>query len=128
MTTADPRLGDEYPTEEVELVLKLGLLCSHPLPAARPSMRRVVQYLEGDLTPPKLEPTHLSFPGFVPHSGKSSNGHVSSFPSFSPAAVAKIMFLKDLFFLLLFFHLNLAAFAVDASDDEFTFNGFVAQE
>ncbi|KAG6536395.1 hypothetical protein ZIOFF_001449 [Zingiber officinale] len=118
LTTADPRLGDEFPTEEVELVLKLGLLCSHPLPAARPSMCRVVQYLEGDLTPSKLEPTHLSFPGFVPHSGKSSNGH----------AVAKIMFLKDLFFLLLFFHLNLAAFAIDASDDEFTFNGFIVQE
>ncbi|KAG6482111.1 hypothetical protein ZIOFF_058740 [Zingiber officinale] len=85
LTTADPRLGDEFPAEEVELVLKLGLLCSHPLPAARPSMRRVVQYLEGDLTPPELEPTHLSFTGFVPHSRKSSNGHVSSFPSSSPA-------------------------------------------
>ncbi|XP_074559925.1 L-type lectin-domain containing receptor kinase SIT2-like [Curcuma longa] len=42
----DRRLGEEYAAEEVDLVLKLGLLCSHPLAAARPSMRQVVRYLE----------------------------------------------------------------------------------
>ncbi|KAA8517252.1 hypothetical protein F0562_017496 [Nyssa sinensis] len=41
----DPRLGNEYVEEEVELVLKLGLLCSHAVAAARPSMSAVVQYL-----------------------------------------------------------------------------------
>ena len=49
----DPRPGEECAAEEVELVLRLGLLCSHPLPTARPSMRRVMQYLEG--TAPLLE-------------------------------------------------------------------------
>ncbi|XP_058099349.1 L-type lectin-domain containing receptor kinase IV.1-like [Magnolia sinica] len=44
----DRRLGDEYVVEELELVLKLGLLCSHPIPEARPSMRQVMQYLNGD--------------------------------------------------------------------------------
>jgi len=34
--------------DEMELVLKLGLLCSHAIPAARPSMRQVVQFLDGD--------------------------------------------------------------------------------
>ncbi|KAA8517250.1 hypothetical protein F0562_017498 [Nyssa sinensis] len=34
----DPRLGNEYVVEEVELVLKLGLLCSHVVASARPSM------------------------------------------------------------------------------------------
>jgi len=34
-------------------VLKLGLLCSHPVPAARPSMRQVVQYLDGDAPLPE---------------------------------------------------------------------------
>ncbi|WOL15376.1 hypothetical protein Cni_G24157 [Canna indica] len=56
----DPRLGEEYVAEEMELVLKLGLLCSHPLPMARPSMRQVVQYLQGDATLPELSPTYLS--------------------------------------------------------------------
>jgi hypothetical protein len=40
--------GDHYEKEEAELVLKLGLLCSHPWPIARPCMRLVVQYLQGD--------------------------------------------------------------------------------
>ncbi|KAH7841349.1 hypothetical protein Vadar_028656 [Vaccinium darrowii] len=43
----DKKLGTEYVVEEAELVLKLGLLCSHAIAAARPSMTTVVQYLEG---------------------------------------------------------------------------------
>lgn len=34
--------------DEVELVLSLGILCSHPRPEYRPSMRKVVQRL-GDV-------------------------------------------------------------------------------
>ncbi|KAI6668428.1 hypothetical protein NL676_013550, partial [Syzygium grande] len=45
----DPNLGVDFAAKEVELVLRLGLLCSHSEPIARPSMRQVVQYLEGDL-------------------------------------------------------------------------------
>ncbi|KAG6693042.1 hypothetical protein I3842_10G144300 [Carya illinoinensis] len=48
----DPNLGEEYVAEEVEMVLKLGLLCSHSAPTARPSMHQIVQYLEGDVPPP----------------------------------------------------------------------------
>ncbi|KAI8539751.1 hypothetical protein RHMOL_Rhmol09G0207200 [Rhododendron molle] len=40
-------VGTEYVVEEAELVLKLGLLCSHAIAAARPRMSTVVQYLEG---------------------------------------------------------------------------------
>jgi hypothetical protein len=54
----DPRLVD-YTAEEAELVLKLGLLCSHPLPAARPGMRLVMQYLDGDLPLPGFSPDYL---------------------------------------------------------------------
>ncbi|XP_057506503.1 L-type lectin-domain containing receptor kinase V.9-like [Actinidia eriantha] len=43
----DQQLGAEYVVEEAELILKLGLLCSHTIAAARPSMSTVVQYLEG---------------------------------------------------------------------------------
>ncbi|XP_022139790.1 L-type lectin-domain containing receptor kinase VII.1-like [Momordica charantia] len=35
--------------EEVERVLHLGLLCAHPDPAARPTMRQIVKVLEGNL-------------------------------------------------------------------------------
>ncbi|KAJ6850915.1 L-type lectin-domain containing receptor kinase IV.1-like [Iris pallida] len=44
----DRRMGDDVAVEEVELVLKLGLLCSHPVPMSRPSMRQAVQFLSGD--------------------------------------------------------------------------------
>lgn len=47
LEAVDARLGDQYVTEEAELVLKLGLFCSHVVPAARPSMLDVVQYLNG---------------------------------------------------------------------------------
>ncbi|XBH88896.1 hypothetical protein VPH35_080901 [Triticum aestivum] len=55
----DPRL-DDFMADEAELVLKLGLLCSHPLPAARPGMRLVMRYLNGDLPLPEFEPGYLA--------------------------------------------------------------------
>ncbi|KAJ1694926.1 hypothetical protein LUZ63_011624 [Rhynchospora breviuscula] len=58
---ADPRLGECYELEELEMVLKLGLLCSHPVPTARPSMRQVMQYLDGDAPLPELSTTCMSF-------------------------------------------------------------------
>uniref|UniRef100_J3MIE5 Protein kinase domain-containing protein n=1 Tax=Oryza brachyantha TaxID=4533 RepID=J3MIE5_ORYBR len=54
----DPRLED-YAADEAELVVKLGLLCSHPLPVARPGMRLVMQYLDGDLPLPEFSPDYL---------------------------------------------------------------------
>ncbi|CAL4930200.1 unnamed protein product [Urochloa decumbens] len=60
MEAADPRLEtNDYAGEEVELVLKLGLLCSHPLASARPSMRRVVQCLDGDMAFPERQAMHI---------------------------------------------------------------------
>ncbi|KEH22945.1 L-type lectin-domain receptor kinase IV.2-like protein [Medicago truncatula] len=56
----DVNLGTDYVSEEVELVLKLGLLCSHSEPLARPSMRQVVQYLETDIPFPDLSSLSLS--------------------------------------------------------------------
>ncbi|KAM0937975.1 putative protein kinase RLK-Pelle-L-LEC family [Dioscorea sansibarensis] len=52
--TKDPLLGEDYVIEELDLVLKLGLFCSHPLPSARPSMRQVTQILNGDVPLPPL--------------------------------------------------------------------------
>ncbi|OWM64649.1 hypothetical protein CDL15_Pgr020616 [Punica granatum] len=45
----DPNLGGEFVAKEVELVLKLGLMCSHSDPQGRPTMRQVVHYLDGDM-------------------------------------------------------------------------------
>ncbi|MCL7035884.1 hypothetical protein MKW94_004840 [Papaver nudicaule] len=55
LQTSDPNLMNEYVKEEMELVLKLGLLCSRSNPKARPSMRQVMQYLDGDFPLPETE-------------------------------------------------------------------------
>ncbi|KAM3347238.1 hypothetical protein ACQJBY_021295 [Aegilops geniculata] len=61
METVDPRLRGDYNIDDASLVLKLGLLCSHPFTSARPTMRQVMQYLEGDTLLPELTPAHFSF-------------------------------------------------------------------
>ncbi|CAI9760779.1 unnamed protein product [Fraxinus pennsylvanica] len=57
----DPNLSNDYLKEEVEIVLKLGLLCSHSEPKFRPSMRQVMLYLEGALSPPELSASGQKF-------------------------------------------------------------------
>lgn len=54
LQTSDPRLGGDYSEEEMELVLKLGLLCSGFNATTRPSMRQVMQYLDGDVPLPEI--------------------------------------------------------------------------
>ncbi|WVZ60722.1 hypothetical protein U9M48_010706 [Paspalum notatum var. saurae] len=56
----DSKIQGSYDAEEACLVLKLGLLCSHPLPSERPSMKQVVQYLDGGAAFPELVLTNLS--------------------------------------------------------------------
>jgi hypothetical protein len=60
MEAVDSELQCSCDAEEVCLTLKLGLLCSHPLPSERPSMRQVVQYLDGGTAFPELVLTNLS--------------------------------------------------------------------
>jgi serine/threonine protein kinase len=54
LKASDSNLGTDYVAEEVELVLKLGLMCSSSEASARPSMRQVVEFLEGDVPLPEL--------------------------------------------------------------------------
>ncbi|KAJ3704557.1 hypothetical protein LUZ61_008262 [Rhynchospora tenuis] len=56
----DPNMKGSFNEEEAELVLKLGLLCSHPEPTTRPSMRQVVQYLGSSARMPDMSPASLS--------------------------------------------------------------------
>ncbi|KAJ8750516.1 hypothetical protein K2173_015667 [Erythroxylum novogranatense] len=54
LLTSDPRLEGNFEIEEMKLVLTLGLLCCHPVPATRPNMRQVVRYLDGDARLPEI--------------------------------------------------------------------------
>ncbi|KAG1355324.1 L-type lectin-domain containing receptor kinase IV.2 [Cocos nucifera] len=54
LDVTDARLEGDYDLGEAELILKIGLLCSHPVPAARPTMRQVMQFLNGDLSLPEI--------------------------------------------------------------------------
>jgi hypothetical protein len=78
----DQCLGTDYVAEEVELVLKLGLLCSHSEPSARPSMRQVVQFLEGDFPLPELTSLGLCSSGLTfAHKGGGFSDFAMSYPS-----------------------------------------------
>ncbi|KAI8560573.1 hypothetical protein RHMOL_Rhmol04G0268100 [Rhododendron molle] len=81
LRTVDPKLGSEYVVEEVELVLKLGLLCSHSEPVARPNMRQVVQYLEGDIPLPELKLMGISAAGLMFAHREGFDDFALSYPS-----------------------------------------------
>ncbi|KAG6631393.1 hypothetical protein CIPAW_13G089800 [Carya illinoinensis] len=61
LRASDPRLEGNYEVEEMVLILKLGLLCSHVDPATRPSMRRVMQFLNGEADLPNILYDNASF-------------------------------------------------------------------
>ncbi|XP_038702339.1 L-type lectin-domain containing receptor kinase IV.1-like [Tripterygium wilfordii] len=77
----DPNLGTDYVAGEVEMVMKLGLLCSHSDPFARPSMRQVVQYLEGDVALPDLSYIGLSPSGLTSANREGFDDFAMSYPS-----------------------------------------------
>ncbi|CAK7331454.1 unnamed protein product [Dovyalis caffra] len=76
--TCDPKLKGNYRVEEMELVLKLGLLCSFSTPGARPSMRQVVQYLDGNASLPEMPLDGASI-GLMPVSHEASRDCTLSF-------------------------------------------------
>lgn len=49
----DKRLNGKYDEVQVVIVIKLGIMCSNSSPNARPTMRQVVRYLEGEVELPK---------------------------------------------------------------------------
>ncbi|KAG5566948.1 hypothetical protein RHGRI_002487 [Rhododendron griersonianum] len=77
LETSDPRLGGDYLEEEMELVLKLGLLCSKSDAATRPSMRQVIQYLDGDVLLPEIIHDNTSI-GTIGLGNEASSGFVMS--------------------------------------------------
>ncbi|PUZ64071.1 hypothetical protein GQ55_3G114200 [Panicum hallii var. hallii] len=72
LETVDARLrGGGYDAGEARLVLTLGLMCSHPFPSGRPTMRQVVQYLDGDAPLPELTPASVSLLSMMQSEGSS---------------------------------------------------------
>lgn len=94
---SDPRLERNYDAQEVEVVLKLGLLCSHPRPEARPSMRQVMQFLVGDTSfpatatfPHVAEITHFSSLKRNSASFPISSGGTSAYSSYSTDSILQV--------------------------------------
>ncbi|XP_008790453.2 L-type lectin-domain containing receptor kinase SIT2-like [Phoenix dactylifera] len=81
LESCDRRLAGEYPAEEMELMLKLGLLCCHPLPAARPSMRQAMQILDGHVPLPEFSPSYLSDSIMEFFTDEGFDDNISSYPS-----------------------------------------------
>ncbi|KAJ1686503.1 hypothetical protein LUZ63_017893 [Rhynchospora breviuscula] len=89
----DPKLEGDYNRNEVAVAIKVGLMCSHPDQAARPSMREVVRYLEGGdasavpkvATPEQLrdyeKQSNVGFDNFVHSYPSSSFDKVSTWSS-----------------------------------------------
>ena len=78
--TVDPRLRGDFVEREASLVLRLGLLCSHPLPGARPGMRQIVQYLDGDAPLPELSPTYQGLNMLSLMQDQGFDPYIMSFP------------------------------------------------
>ncbi|XP_062230841.1 L-type lectin-domain containing receptor kinase SIT2-like [Phragmites australis] len=58
----DVKLKGAYNVDEARLILKLGLMCSHPFTNVRPNMRAIMHYLNGDMPlPDQRTPADMSF-------------------------------------------------------------------
>ncbi|KAF8100386.1 hypothetical protein N665_0225s0004 [Sinapis alba] len=62
----DPSMRGEISYEEVEMVLKVGLLCTNSVVEMRPSIEEVVQYLNERLKLPDISPNSLGIGSFAP--------------------------------------------------------------
>ncbi|OEL13424.1 L-type lectin-domain containing receptor kinase IV.2, partial [Dichanthelium oligosanthes] len=133
LNTMDIKLQGNYDIDEAFLALKLGLLCSHPFPDARPNMRQVLQYLDGDVPLPELLPAHFSFPmlASMQNGGRHNNQHPlpmkvlipASYFEFTVAGVPGMVLLSFHLQLLFFLALSLAS-TTATGEDQFVYSGF----
>ncbi|CAN6199555.1 unnamed protein product [Urochloa humidicola] len=87
---ADTMIPEGFSPDEVSLVLKLGLLCSHPLPNARPTMRQVMQYLDGDMVIPDLSPEYFGFTAMERMYSREFNKNTACVSSTSMGAISDL--------------------------------------
>ncbi|XP_062185125.1 L-type lectin-domain containing receptor kinase SIT2-like [Phragmites australis] len=90
LDTVDSRLCGKYDADEARMAIKLGLMCAHPLPDARPSMRQVVQYLVGDAPMPEVAPTYVSYTMLALMQNDGFDSFVMSFPSMATSSVRPV--------------------------------------
>ncbi|KAF3449104.1 hypothetical protein FNV43_RR09828 [Rhamnella rubrinervis] len=76
LDVVDPRLEGEFDENQVVMVLKLGLICSNNVVVARPKMREVVRYLDGEVG--AIEELRIN--GGL--EGAKGSGHVEGFDDF----------------------------------------------
>lgn len=57
----DERLGNEYVKEEAEMLLLLGLACSHTNGSERPNIQDILQVLSGTMPAPDVPPSKPAF-------------------------------------------------------------------
>lgn len=94
LRTADPKLGGNFEPSQLELVLKLGLLCSHYSPAVRPTMHQVLQYLQADAPLPDLASLRWRLSGsgffnFRPRDGDGDSDGLDDFTMSCPLSTGR---------------------------------------
>jgi serine/threonine protein kinase len=77
----DSTVRGDFNINEACLTLQLGLLCSHPFMDARPTMRRVMQYLDGDAASAELTPPHENFQMLAMMQTEGFDPYIMSYPS-----------------------------------------------
>ncbi|XP_058109722.1 L-type lectin-domain containing receptor kinase SIT2-like isoform X2 [Magnolia sinica] len=87
LNAADLKLESGYVAVEMELVMKLGLLCSHPHSVARPTMRQVMQYLDGDAPLPQLFPNDFVVSTFALGQNEDSDDRLPPYLSSIEASI-----------------------------------------
>nr|CAD1827038.1 unnamed protein product [Ananas comosus var. bracteatus] len=119
LEAADLRLGQFYNREEMELVLKLGLVCCQSAPEVRPSMRRVIRYLNGDENLADDVSLVFSERKSMNLASRDSYNSIGS-SSTMLRCLLKIMFSRIALFCLVLF----VPPSARSLRDEFIFNGF----
>lgn len=90
LEASDPTLEGSYATDEMKMVLKLGLLCVNPRAEGRPTMRQVVRFLDGDASIPDIPSDfdpEMSTSSLLPSSSSSSSRTISLGPLSSADSV-----------------------------------------
>ena len=93
LDVVDPKLNGNFDGREVLMVLKLGLICSNDVPTARPSIRQVVRYLDGEVG----LPDELRKPGDIgPQEGFDEFLHSLASSSFDKMSTGSYLGNRDM--------------------------------
>ncbi|XP_039172692.1 L-type lectin-domain containing receptor kinase IX.1 isoform X2 [Eucalyptus grandis] len=78
LNAADPKLGKNFDTRQIECLMIVGLWCAHPDPKERPPISRAIAFLNFDASPPIL-PLKLPIPTYIaPPTSTPELSHISS--------------------------------------------------